>query len=217
MMKCRRLSRTKGRDLERCEDRTLLTLVFVLNGNAFSAAKPDALTANAAQVLQNAGDRAIQLSTPKISTAAAFYEVARQIESMSHGRPIGLVGFSAGGALAARISGVPGLHVKAVLNDYGPPDLRDYFRFHHGDRFATYIRGHVHFSPSAMRLLSGPSDSSAYVVSAFGLDDDNVNATQSTASFLKDFPLGRVYTYPGPHGVSINASRAALEDFLAHL
>jgi len=47
---------------EQCEERILNTLVVVLNGNAFCAANPSSLTANAAQVLQQAGDRAVQLS-----------------------------------------------------------------------------------------------------------------------------------------------------------
>jgi hypothetical protein len=58
--------------LEQCEERILNTLVFVLNGNAFSAANPCSLTANAAQVLQQAGDRAVQLSYPTIATPAAL-------------------------------------------------------------------------------------------------------------------------------------------------
>jgi dienelactone hydrolase len=202
---------------ERCEDRALTTLVFVLNGNAFSATRPSALTADAARVLQRAGDQAIQISTPKISTPGAFERVVDQIRSLSHGRPIGIVGFSAGGSLAARLAGVGSLHVRAALDYYGPADLQDYIDLHRGDSYDRYVLGHVHFTPSTIRLLSGPSNTSAHVVAAFGLDDENVVASDSAASFQKDFPQGRVYTYPGPHGVSINASPPALADFLAHV
>ena len=122
-----RRSRSVRRNLtyEQCEDRALLTLIFVLNGNAFSATSPSILTANAAQVLERAGDRAVQISTPEIETAGDFYGVARQIETLSHGSPIGIVGFSAGGTLAARLSGVKSLHVIAALDYYGPPSLSD--------------------------------------------------------------------------------------------
>jgi dienelactone hydrolase len=203
-------------DFERCEDRTLTTLVFVLNGNAFSPARPSPLTADAARVLQKAGHQAIQISTPEISTPAAFERVVAQIRSLSHGRPIGIVGFSAGGSLAARLAGVSSLHVRAALDYYGPADLQDYLDQHRGDSYYRYVVGHVHFTPSTIRLLSGPSNTSAYVVAAYGLEDQNVVASSSAASFLKDFPQGKVYTYPGPHGVSINASPPALKDFLAH-
>jgi hypothetical protein len=45
-----------------------------------------------------------------------------------------------------------------------------------------------------------------YVVATFGLEDTDVVASESTASFLRDFPHGHVYDYPGPHDVSIEAS-----------
>jgi hypothetical protein len=202
---------------ERPEDRTLTTLIFVLNGNAFSPAKPSALTAGAARVLRQAGHQAVQISTPLMSSPDAFNRVVRQIASMSHGRPIGIVGFSAGGSLAVRLAGVASLHVEAVLDDYGPADLADYLDQHRGDSFYRYVVGHVRFKPSAIRLFSGPIRTSAHVVGAFGLDDRNVVATASAASFAKDVPDGRVYFYPGPHGASINASPAALSDFLAHV
>ncbi len=61
-----RRSRAGHRNLtyEQCEDRALLTLIFVLNGNAYSATSPSILTANAAQVLDRAGNQAVQISTP---------------------------------------------------------------------------------------------------------------------------------------------------------
>ncbi len=90
--------------------------------------------------------------------------MARQIESLSHGSPIGIVGFSSGGALAARLSGVKSLHVIAALDYYGPPSLRDYLNYHKSDRYDAYILSHVHFTRSAINVLSGPSDTSAYVV-----------------------------------------------------
>ncbi len=203
--------------VEAVEGRTLSTLVFILNGNAFSPAGPNSLTADAASVLAAAGQRPVQLSYPTIATAGAVRALANQIRAMGHGQPIGLVGFSAGGALAMRLSADPSLHVTAVLNDYGPPDLRDYFQFHGRDRFATYVRSHVPFTQGGIAALSGPSPSTAYIASAFGLRDQNVTASQSAASFADDFTNGHVYTYPGGHGASITASRPALQDFLAHL
>jgi dienelactone hydrolase len=217
MKRYRRLSKMKVLNFEQCEGRILPTLVFVLNGNDYGAAKPSDLTAHAARVLQKAGNQAIQLSTPELATTGAFYSLVKKIDSLSHGQPIGIVGFSAGGTLAARLAGVKTLHVTAALAYYSPPDLRDYLNFHRGDRYYRSAVGHVHFTSSAINLLSGPSDTSAYVVSAFGLYDHNVVASESTASFRRDFPHGQVYYYPGPHGVSINASYPALEDFLTHL
>jgi len=214
-----RCSRSGHRNLtyEQCEDRALLTLIFVLNGNAFSATSPSILTANAAQVLDSAGNHAVQISTPSINTAGAFYGVARQIESLSHGRPIGIVGFSAGGTLAARLSGVKSLHVNAALDYYGPPSLSDYLKYHKGDRFDAYVLSHVHFTRSAINVLSGPCDTSAYVVSAFGRHDRNVVASVSTSSLHQDFPTAHVYYYARGHGVSISASPQALQDFLVHV
>jgi dienelactone hydrolase len=212
-----RPSRGRALDFESCDDRILTTLVFVFNGNAYSQTQPDALTAFAARILETGGDQAIQLSTPNMDTPAAFDSVVEQVSNLSHGQPIGLVGFSAGGTLALRLAGVPKLNVKDVLADYSPPDLRDYLDYHRGDRFYRYVVGHVGFNPGVIDLLSGPSNTSAHVVTAYGLSDHNVVASASTASFQRDFPQGHVYYYPGGHGVSITASMPALEDFLAHL
>ena len=203
--------------VEACEARVLTALVFVLNGNAFSEASPNDLTANAAGVLQAAGHRVVQLGYPEIATPSAYYGLATQIKSMSRGRPIGLVGFSAGGSLASRLSSIESLNVKAVLNEYGPPDMRDWYRYHGADRFGLYVRSHVPMTPQAVALLSGPSTSKAYIAAAFGSGDRNVTASHSIASFHRDFSAGKSYTYRGGHGASISASRAALEDFLAHL
>jgi hypothetical protein len=203
--------------VEACEGRALTTLIFVLNGNAFSPAGPNALTADAANVLHEAGNRVVQVSYPTIGTTRAYYGLARSIARMAGGQTIGLVGFSAGGTLAARLSGIPSLHVRAVLDDYGPPDLRDWIRYHGNDRFAQYVLSHVPFSPKFVDAMSGPSPSTAYIAAAFGQDDQNVTPAVSSASFAQDFAVGHVYTYRGGHGAAIGASRPALEDFLAHL
>lgn len=213
------MTRMKKRTLafESCEKRTLTALVFILNGNAFSEAGPSDLTEGAARVLQAAGHRAVQLSYPTIATPSAYFGVARAIRAMSKGRPIGLVGFSAGGTLAARLSGIKSLNVAAVLDLYGPPDMSDWFRFHRGDRYAQYVRSHVPFRQATIDHLSGLSHSRAYIAAAFGLGDRNVTAAESIAGFRRDFALGKTYTYRGGHGAPITASRPALNDFLAHL
>jgi hypothetical protein len=214
-----RRSRPGHRNLtfEQCEDRELLTLIFVLNGNAFGATSPTILTANAAQVLKAAGNQAIQISTPRMETASDFYGLAREIGALSHYSPIGIVGFSSGGTLALRLSGIPSLHVTAVFDNYGSPSLRDYLLYHLGDRYDTYIFRHAGFTRSAIDVLSGPSDTSAYVVCDFGLNDHNVVASVSTSSLEQDFPTAHVYYYAGGHGVSISASPQALQDFLMHV
>ncbi|MDB5349531.1 MAG: hypothetical protein JWN86_778 [Planctomycetota bacterium] len=204
-------------EFERCEDRTLTALVFVLNGIAFSPVGPGALTDSAAKVLEQAGNRVIQLTTPEMATAGAFRGVARKIAALSQGQPIGLVGFSAGGSPATRLAGVGVLHVTAVLGYFGPPDLEDFFHFHRDDRFSRHVLSHVPFTAAATDQLSGPSDTSADVVTAFGVRDHNVTAPESAASFYRDFRQGEVNYYTGPHGVSINPSRPALAHSLAHL
>ena len=203
---------------EQFESRMLPTLVFVFNGNAFAEAKPaDWTTQLAAAQLTQHGDQAIQLTTPAMNSPAAFFQLANEIHSISKGRPIGLMGFSAGGALAMRLAGLPGLNVKAVMNYYGPPDFRDWLSYHRGDRFFQYVTTHVRVTPGFVRLMSGPSATQAYVVSAFGLRDQLIVSSMSTASFDRDFPHGQVYYYPGPHGVTLYACYPAFQDFLAHL
>jgi hypothetical protein len=203
---------------EQLQARTLQTLVFVFNGNALAKSSPDsAHTLLAAYQLLKNGDRAIQLSTPQMQSPRDFYALARVIQALAKGQPIGLIGFSAGGALAARLSGVPGLNVKAVLNFYGPPDLNDYLVYHNGDRFYRYVGSNINFNSSVIKLLSGPSSSTAYVVNAFGLHDRNVVASVSTASFNRDFEYGETFYYPGPHGVSLFADYPAFQAFVAHL
>jgi dienelactone hydrolase len=188
-----------------------------LNGNGFGAAAPNALTDNAALVLRAAGVQAVQLAYPALTTPDVFAGMEREIASLSQGQPIGIMGFSAGGSLAARLAGDPALHVTDVLDYYGPPDLRDYVEYHQGDRFDHYVLGHIDGNSAVIDQLSGPSDTQAHVVAAFGDSDENVVADPSAASFLKDYPQGQVYFYPGPHGVSIFASDAALLNFLTHL
>jgi hypothetical protein len=203
---------------EQFEPRMLPSLVFIFNGNGFAASHPDAeQTGSAAQQLIEHGVRAIQLATPAMDSPSDFYGLADEIRSLSKGQPIGLMGFSAGGALAARLSGIASLNVRAVMNYYGPPDLRDWINYHQGDRFYKYVTTHVHFDSGIINLLSGPSSSTAYVVNAFGLYDHNVVTSVSTASFNRDFQYGRVFYYPGPHRVSLFADYPAFVDFLSHL
>jgi dienelactone hydrolase len=203
--------------VERCEDRALAALVFVLNGASFAAAGPNRLTANAAAVLRQAGNQVVQLSNPPIQSAAALKSLAARVSNLAHGRSVGLVGFSAGGALALRLAATPELKVSAVLDYYGVPDVQAYLQRHARDRNYRPISGLAPFRPSVVSLLSGPVATQAHVVAAFGQDDPNVRADTSSADLLRDVPDADVYIYPGPHGVSITASRPALEDFLAHL
>jgi hypothetical protein len=217
MVRCGRRSRQKALGFEQCEERSLATLIFVLNGNGFGAASPNSLTANAALVLHAAGDQPVQLAYPAVVGVGVLTGLEREIKSLSHGQPVGIVGFSAGGTLAERIAADPRLDVTAVLAYYSPPDLRDYLAYHQEDRDARYVLSRIDSNGGVIDTLSGPSDTQAHVVAAFGLDDHNVVAGPSTASFHQDYPQGQVYTYPGPHGVSITASPAALEDFLTHL
>ena len=217
MTPSRSASRRVTPDLEPCEDRALTALVFVLNGASFAAASPNSLTANAAAVLHRAGNQVVQLSNARINTAPAFEALAHRITTMAHGQAVGLVGFSAGGALALHVAATPGLKVSSVLDYYGVPDIQSYLNRHAADHNYRPISGLAPFRPSAVSLLSGPVTTSAHVVAAFGQFDPNVRADTSSADLLRDVPTASVYTYPGAHGVSITASRPALEDFLAHL
>jgi hypothetical protein len=203
---------------EQLESRSAPSLVFVLNGNAFAPARPDPrITGTAALQLIKHGDRAIQLATPAMTSPGSFYQIASQILSLSHGQPIGLMGFSAGGGLAMRLSAIPSLNVRAVLSYYGPPDLRDWMTFHHGDRDYQHVTSRVQFSPAIIDLLSGLSSSTAFIVSAFGIYDSNIVASVSTASFDRDFHFGEVFYYPGRHAVTMFADYPAFREFLAHL
>jgi hypothetical protein len=203
--------------LEPVESRLVPTLVFIFNGNALGAAGPNAITQLAADQLLRHGDHPIQVSTPALNSPAVFYEIANRIRTVSQGQPIGLLGFSAGGALAMRLAGQPGLNVTSVLNFYGPPDLKDWLATHGHDSKYRYVVSHVHLTTGIIDLLSGPSPSQAYFVNAFGLDDRTVVSTVSTASFYSDFQHGQVFDYPGPHGVTIYADYPAFQDFLDHL
>jgi dienelactone hydrolase len=204
--------------VEQLEPKLLPTLVFVLNGNAFAEAKPNStVTQGAANILMEHGDRAVQLTTPAIDSPAAFYQVANQIRAISKGRPIGLFGFSSGGSLALRLAGLPSLNVRAAAAYYAPPDLKDYLGYHKGDRFYRVVGSNVRFNKGIINLLSGPSSTTAYLVSAFGLRDQNIVPSRSAAVFHQDFPSGHAYFYQGPHGVDATADPVALNDFLAHL
>jgi dienelactone hydrolase len=202
---------------DQCEDRALTALVFVLNGNSFAAAEPNKLTENAASVLKKAGNQVVQLSNPAIHSAAAFRSLAAKVVKLAHGQTIGLVGFSAGGALALHIAETPGLKVSAVLDYYGVPDVQAYLQRHARDHNFRPISGLAPFRPSLTSLLSGSVTTQAHVVAAFGLSDPNVRADTSSADLLRDDPSADIYTYHGAHGVPITASRPALEDFLGHV
>jgi hypothetical protein len=193
------------------------TLVFVFPGNALAAASPDIPTQTAAALLIHHGDQAIQVDTPAMSSPAAFFRLVKYVRAVSHGQPIGLVGFSAGGALAMRVAGQPGIDVRSVMDFYGPPDLDAWLADHGHDYYYRYVTSHVHLTGGVAGLLSGPSTSAAYFVGAFGLHDQNVGAAVSTAAFHKDFQHGQVYYYPGPHGVTLYADYPAFQDFLDHL
>jgi len=203
--------------VELCEARLLPTLVFVLSGNGFAAAKTDILTRLAARRIAQHGDQPVQVATPAIGTPAAFYSLAAKLARFARGQPIGLVGFSAGGSLAARLSQLPQLRVRAALDFYGPPDVQDWLNYHQSDRFAQYVKSHVALTSDFISLMSGPSQSRAFVVGAFGTFDQNVVSSISTAGFKRDFTHSAVYTYPGPHGVPLGASWPAFYDFLNHL
>ena len=146
--------------LERCEDGALLTLVFVLNGNSFNAAKPNSLTSNAASVLKQAGDQVIQLSNPRINSPAALTALENQVKRLAHGQTVGLVGFSAGGALALHVAATPGLKVSAVLDYYGVPDVRAYLNRHTGTN--NPIAGLAPFKAPLVAALSGPVATTAH-------------------------------------------------------
>ena len=214
------LRRTRPHHLpafDRCEDRALTALVFVLNGASFAAAKPNALTHDAAAVLRRAGNQVVELANPAINSPAALIGLENRIAGLARGRTVGLVGFSAGGALALRIAATPGLHVSAVLDYYGVPDVRAFLARHAQDHRVNPIAGLAPFRPPIVAMLSGPIATEAHVVAAFGAADPNVRADTSTADLLADLPTATSYTYPGGHGASISASRPALADFLAHL
>ena len=204
-------------NLERFEDRCLTTLIFVLNGNSFAAAGPNQLTASAAAVLQKAGNQVVQLSNPTINTPAAYNALARKLLKLSHSQDIGLVGFSAGGALAIHLAAKPGLKVDAVLDYYGVPDIQAYLHRHAADHKLRPISGLAPFRPPLVSLLSGTLATSAHVIAAFGARDPNVRSDTSSADLLRDDPSAHIYAYPGGHGVSITASRPALADFLSEL
>jgi hypothetical protein len=191
--------------------------VFVFPGNALAAAAPNITTQTAAEQLVRHGDRAIQVSTPALDSPAAFQQIADYVRQVSQGQPIGLMGFSAGGALALRLAGQPGLDVKAVMDYYGPPDLDAWIASHGHDSYYQYVTSHVHLTRAVERLLSGPSVSNAAFVAAFGLKDRNILPGVSTAAYEKDFPGGHLYYYNGPHGVTLYASYAAFQDFVDHL
>ncbi len=203
--------------VEACETRVIPTMVFIFPGNALAAASPNIPTQTAAARLAQLGIPSVQVSTPAMNGPGAFYRVANYVRQVSHGQPIGLIGFSAGGALALRLAGQPGLNVRSVMDYYGPPDLSAWFASHGHDHYYQYVTSHVHVTRGLVSLMSGPTTSSAYFVGAFGLHDNNVQPAVSTASFHKDFPNGQMYKYLGPHGVTLYADYQAFQTFVNHL
>jgi acetyl esterase/lipase len=204
-------------EVEPCESRVCPTLVFIFPGNALAAASPDIPTQTAADQLLRAGDQPIQVSTPALDSPGAFYAIADYVRRISQGQPIGLMGFSAGGALALHLADQPGLNVQSVMDYYGPPDLDAWLASHGHDYYYQYVASHVHLTSGVEQLLSGPTTSKANFVGAFGLEDPNVLAGVSTAAFQRDFPNGQSFEYEGPHGVTLWADYAAYQDFLDHL
>lgn len=203
--------------VQACEPRACPTMVFLFPGNALAAATPDIPTQTAADRLLRLGDQPVQVSTPPMDSPRAFEAVVNYVREVSRGQPIGLIGFSAGGALALHLAGQPGLDVRSVLDFYGPPDLRDWFASHSHDHYYQYVTSHVHVTPTVVDLLSGPTDSSAHFVAAFGSQDANVRADVSLAAFQADFPGGQSSVYDGNHGVTIYADYPAFYSFLASL
>ena len=84
---------------ERCEDRALLTLTSssTATSTVQPANQPEHPDSQCRTGTDRAANHAVQISTPKIETAARLVRVARQIESLSHGSPIGIEGFSSAG------------------------------------------------------------------------------------------------------------------------
>jgi hypothetical protein len=94
--------------------------------------------------------------------------------------------------------------VVAVLDYYDPADLGDWFQYHKSDRFGTYVMTHIDLTNAGINALSGPINTTAYEVAAFGTYDRNVVATQSMAGFRRELPKASLYTYAGPHRVGIS-------------
>jgi dienelactone hydrolase len=189
-------------------------MVFLLSGNAFAGAWPSSQTRSASIDLASRGDRPVQLSYPAMNRPSALIRLADQIQRLSMGQPIGLIGFSAGGTIALRLAGISGLNVKAVLNFYGPPDLSDWLNQHAGDAAYRRVAQNVGRNPAFIRSMSGPIITNAQVVAAFGLKDTTVVALPSTESLQRDLRSAQVYYYPGPHGVSVFAKCGAYAAFL---
>lgn len=203
--------------VEACEPRACPTMVFLFPGNAMAAATPDVPTQTAADRLARLGFQPIQVSTPPMDSPLAFDAVVNYVREVSRGQPIGLVGFSAGGELALRVAGQPGLDVRSVLDFYGPPDLRDWLASHAHDHYYRNLTDRVHVTPAVVDLLSGPTTSDAQFVAAFGKHDGNVEPPVSIAGFDRDFPGGQSFEYYGTHGVTIYADYPAFQSFVSAL
>src|SRR5262249_51530302 len=160
--------------LEPCEERSLLALIFVFNGNGYGAARPSPLTALAAHELAAGGHRAVQLANPSVNSPAVLAGLKQKIGAIAPGQPIAPVGFSAGGTLAERLAADPALHATDVLACYSPPDVADYLAYHGGDHDGQYVLGNLGGDRAVIGLLSGPNGTRAHVVATFGLADHNV-------------------------------------------
>jgi hypothetical protein len=112
---------------------------------------------------------------------------------------------------------MPGLNVTAVMDYYGPPSMKDWLAFHGHDHDYQYVVSHVQLTEGVVNLLSGPSDTQAFVVGAFGTHDPNVNPEMASKSLEQDFEHEQAFEYPGPHGVSLYADYPAFLTFLKHL
>ena len=82
---------------ERCERRVVPTMVFILNGNGFAAANPGFQTQTAAELLAARGLRDSTFYAA-IERPLRVLRTCRSDQDHQQGRPIGLIGFSAGGA-----------------------------------------------------------------------------------------------------------------------
>ncbi|QEH33609.1 Alpha/beta hydrolase family protein [Aquisphaera giovannonii] len=202
---------------ESLESRSLMAMVFLLNGNGYAQASPSIQTRVAAADLARRGHTPIQVSYASMTGLGPYLALANSLVRASQGQPIGLIGFSAGGTLALRLASYPGLRVSSVLNFYGPPDLAGWLSYHGRDMYARRISQNIDGSRAFIDAMSGPGDSSAHLVSVFGERDRNVDAVSSASSFRQDFRSGVVYTYAGNHGVTIRAQPTAYQDFLSHL
>ena len=104
-----------------------------------------------------------------------------------------------------------------MLNFYGPPDLREWLTTHKGDIHYLHVTSNTHFDQAIIDTMSGAAATSAYIVNAWGLRDHTVVASTSASDFRIEYSSGRIYYYPGGHGVAVFAQPPAFKDFIQHL